>query len=264
MTRNGKIAQIPPVIREQLNTRLRDGEEGESLLTWLNGLRSVQLVLKEQFEGVPISKQNLSEWRQGGFREWQLREDLIDHACTAWDSGGELDKFVDTSLLAGRLATLITARYAALLNNWDGEPDPKLEEKLRLLRWMTRDVALLQRTIHQANRQKREQEKATDEEERKDLQLEKDRMVAPILARIESEAVAATMGGGERNQKIADFLTGTKYNLTKEIMERTAPFSNPKPADNPKSQTQSNPVAVKPAKSKPVSPVPVGRDSVEP
>jgi hypothetical protein len=31
-------------------------------------------------------------------------------------------------LLPGALAGALAARYAALLNSWDGEPDPKFEE----------------------------------------------------------------------------------------------------------------------------------------
>ena len=37
-TRNGKIARLPLEIREQLNRRLDDGEQGQPDLDWLNAL----------------------------------------------------------------------------------------------------------------------------------------------------------------------------------------------------------------------------------
>jgi hypothetical protein len=63
MTRNGKIARLPRAVRTQLNGRLGNGEPGPELLDWLNGLPEVRKVIQSQFDGTPISKQNLSEWR---------------------------------------------------------------------------------------------------------------------------------------------------------------------------------------------------------
>src|SRR5712691_10327672 len=70
MTRNGKIARLPYSIRDLLNQRLHNGEQGAKLVEWLNGLPKVQEVLTEEFGGRPISEQNLSEWKQGGFDDW--------------------------------------------------------------------------------------------------------------------------------------------------------------------------------------------------
>src|ERR1700678_1224944 len=146
MTRNGKIAHLSGTIRDELNQRLENGEEGATLLPWLNVLPEVQERLKDHFDGAPVSKQNLSEWRQGGFREWQIRQDLIEQASRLAESADDMDYCVEIPLLAGKLAAVLAARYAALLNSWDGEPDPKFEEKVRLLRGLNRDLALLQKT----------------------------------------------------------------------------------------------------------------------
>ncbi|HEV7925331.1 MAG TPA: hypothetical protein VGR14_08255 [Verrucomicrobiae bacterium] len=67
--RNGKVARLPLAVRLQLNERLRDGHSGALLLEWLNGLFEVQCVLERE-QASPITKQNLSEWRKGGFLEW--------------------------------------------------------------------------------------------------------------------------------------------------------------------------------------------------
>ena len=60
-TRNGKIARLPHMVREELNRRIRDGEEGKKLVAWLNGLPKVKAVVAAEFGGKPISEQNLSE-----------------------------------------------------------------------------------------------------------------------------------------------------------------------------------------------------------
>ena len=66
MTRTGKIARLPRYLRDNLNQRLHDGESGKKLTAWLNSSQAVQDILDDYFNGVPISEQNLSEWRQGG------------------------------------------------------------------------------------------------------------------------------------------------------------------------------------------------------
>ena len=70
VTRNGKIARLPRAMREELNRRLRDGEQGNKLVAWLNGLPEVKAVVALEFGGKPIREQNLSEWRKGGYRDW--------------------------------------------------------------------------------------------------------------------------------------------------------------------------------------------------
>jgi len=65
--RNGKIARLPSPIRNELNFRMDCGKDGAEILNWLNELPEVKASVKSGFDGVPISKQNLSEWRKGGF-----------------------------------------------------------------------------------------------------------------------------------------------------------------------------------------------------
>lgn len=68
MIRTGKIAALPFDVREELNSRMRNGENGGTLLPWLH-----------QFAPT-INSQNLSNWRNGGYVDWlkdQSRLDLI-------------------------------------------------------------------------------------------------------------------------------------------------------------------------------------------
>ena len=77
-TRTGKIAQLPKLIRDDLNQRLENGQQGPALLKWLNALPETKDLLAQNFDALPISKQNLSEWRQGGYQEW-LRDQTREH-----------------------------------------------------------------------------------------------------------------------------------------------------------------------------------------
>src|SRR5580704_13765434 len=128
--RNGKIARLPREIRNELNQRLERSEPGPKLLAWLNALEEVKELLKEEFDGAPISKQNLSEWRKGGFREWLARRDLCEDAQDVAECAEEMDRQVD-GVLADSAATVLAARFGSLITNWDGEVDEKFEAKAR-------------------------------------------------------------------------------------------------------------------------------------
>jgi hypothetical protein len=70
LTCNGKIGRLPVAVREELNRRMENGDQGGHLLAWLNSLPEVQAVVEAEFEDKPIRKQNLSEWRKGGYQKW--------------------------------------------------------------------------------------------------------------------------------------------------------------------------------------------------
>jgi hypothetical protein len=117
MKRTGKIARLPYHIRQELNRRLLDNESGDPLLDWLNARPEVQTMLSEQFDGHPITKQNLSEWRTGGFAVWELRQEIFGDALEAEEASDELDA-VSNSSLADKLMTLLAGRYASFLVHW--------------------------------------------------------------------------------------------------------------------------------------------------
>jgi hypothetical protein len=211
--RTGKIARLTHDIRDELNQRMEDGEDGATLLKWLNDLPDVQKILEANFDGAPINKQNLSDWRQGGFREWQLQEDLLSHALQLSEGSDYLEEAVDMPLLAGKLVAVVAARYAALLNTWDGEPDPKFEAKLRILRGLARDIALIQKTIHQATLQKNEFEQKKEDDFKQAREEMKRQTLAPILAKFKIPSLAAMFGGGESGRKVAEFITAIRDDL---------------------------------------------------
>ncbi|WP_043585299.1 hypothetical protein [Geminisphaera colitermitum] len=76
--RKGKIARLPRVIRDEINRRLLDGEPGSKILPWLNTQETVLRVLDEHFGEEPVTPQNLSEWRQGGYQDWIKRREQVE------------------------------------------------------------------------------------------------------------------------------------------------------------------------------------------
>src|SRR4051812_33273533 len=91
-TRNGKIAQLPKPIRDDLNHRLENGKQGKELLEWLNSLPETKDLIAQKFDNQPITPSNLSDWRHGGFLDWradQLREARVKRIC---ETGGNLEK----------------------------------------------------------------------------------------------------------------------------------------------------------------------------
>ena len=158
MKRTGKIARLPYSTRQELNRRLLDNEPGDALIAWLNGQPEIQAVLGEQFDGNPITKQNLSEWRTGGFAVWELREEVFGDALEAEEGADELDAVTNSSLV-DKLCTVLAGRYASLLVHWDGEVTPVFTQKLRALHGLCRDLTALRRIAQEARK-----ERATAEE----------------------------------------------------------------------------------------------------
>jgi hypothetical protein len=165
MARNGKIARLPREIREQLNHRLADNEPGGRLLAWLNGLPAVQQLLARDFDGVPLSKQNLSEWRAGGFMRWEAQREMMEQARDLAVDASDLSAVTDGKM-SDHLATVIAVQYAALLSGWNGEVTDELRQRLRALHGLCRDVVALRRGDQQGARFKLEQVRAEREREK--------------------------------------------------------------------------------------------------
>jgi hypothetical protein len=147
-TRNGKIARLPRVVRQELNRRLDDGEQGKKLVAWLNALPEVQAIVAAEFGGKPIREQNLSEWKQGGYRDWVAQQEALEMVerlgedAAEWDGEGRAP-ITDT------LALWVAARYAVATRRVTEAGDV---EGWRLLREMCGDIVELRKGDHSAER----------------------------------------------------------------------------------------------------------------
>jgi len=167
--RNGKIARLPHAIREQLNRRIQDAQPGENILAWLNALPEVQTILADQFNGLPLSKQNLSEWRLGGFVDWEFQSDFVSDTQDFAENATQLKQAVP-GRLSEHLATVLAARCAQLLSDWDGSVTAEFTHQLRAFSSLSRTIAELRRNDlstakqHLAEAKIEEQRVKTEEE----------------------------------------------------------------------------------------------------
>jgi hypothetical protein len=139
-----------------LNRRLLDGESGRQLADWLNSLPEVVAVLERDFEGRPINEPNLTEWKQGGYRDWLVKQEALSQAGELAADAEELTE-VAQGRMADHLATVLTARYAGVLAAWNDEDGDELKRKLHPLRDLCHNVVELRRGEHDAARLKIEQ-----------------------------------------------------------------------------------------------------------
>jgi hypothetical protein len=140
--RTGKIALLSHAIREQLNVRLHNNNRPVAILQWLNALPETKALIAEQFEGRALTKQNLSEWRHGGFRDWLTRQearDFFDSLEPASNSEPDPNTAYITKLLRWLLL-----QYAASATAIADDDDPL--SRWSRLRELCADVARLRRS----------------------------------------------------------------------------------------------------------------------
>jgi hypothetical protein len=160
-TRNGKIARLPLALRQELNRRLDEGEQGKKLVAWLNGLPAVQAIVAAEFGGKPIREQNLSEWKQGGYRDWAAQQEALEIAqrlgedATEWNAEGRAS-------LTDTLALWLAARYAVATRR---VAETGGREGWRLLREMCGDIVELRKGDHTAERLQIERQRLELEKE---------------------------------------------------------------------------------------------------
>ena len=113
-TRTGKIARLPKAVRDVLGDRLEQGDPGEDLVHWLNGLACVQESLAEHFGGRPISEQNLSEWRAGGHQDWLRQEEDRRRVALLAEQGDDWAEAAHGQELSDRLARRLAVEVMRL------------------------------------------------------------------------------------------------------------------------------------------------------
>jgi hypothetical protein len=116
--RTGKIARLPHATREELNERLRDGLSGAEITAWLNSLPIVRAFLEKHFRGSPITEDNVSKWRHGGYAGWleheQTTEAIAIMAAACRNIGREAQ-----DALTDQLALVLKARMVLELRKFD-------------------------------------------------------------------------------------------------------------------------------------------------
>lgn len=141
-TRTSKIARLPFKLREQLNHRLQNGDPGQPILVWLNQKPVVKKILLKWFNGQLINKQNLSDWRHGGYRDWlrhQSRQQTIQRIA---EQGDQLTQAEGPADLCESFSRIVIAELADELEHLHEITDRK--EHWKCLREISRELARLQ------------------------------------------------------------------------------------------------------------------------
>ena len=209
MTRNGKIARLPHAIRAELNQRLLDGEMGKHLVGWLNGLPKVQAVMKRAFEGRPITEDNLSEWKNGGYVAWAAGQRVWDNVWSFMDGTVGLPGAAKGGLTE-RLALMMAATMAAQMQGLESMPDGV--EKAKVWREWRISLLALRRSELYAER----------------LKIERARHPAT-----KSAAKARVMTPEEKKQRIKAILgigDGYDGSINPELTRRPEPQNRPQSA----------------------------------
>ena len=158
MTRNGKIARLPRSIREQVNRKLDDGITGVEIVEWLNTLPEAQALMAAEFDGHPIREQNLSEWKAGGYRDWQMRQEALEMVRSLAEEAGDLKKAAAEEPLTEALALWVAARYAVAAKKMAAEGVDG-EAHWKLLRAFCSDIVALRQGDHSAENLKLERKR---------------------------------------------------------------------------------------------------------
>ena len=140
----GKIARLSRRRRDDIGRRLENGLPGGEILKWLNKLKDVKAVLRAQFGGRRINKQNLSAWRRSGYVEWLELERQQRSLRQRVEEAEALAKTVGERSLGNGLAIVLALEMHGLTKTLlQQETDPvKRWERVRELH---REVSRLRR-----------------------------------------------------------------------------------------------------------------------
>jgi len=222
MARIGKIARLPRAVRAQLNSRLQDGAEGKQIVQWLNSLSEVKQLLADKFDGRPISEQNLSDWRQGGYEDWLAHQDITAQAAELAANQQELAAVLPGQSLPDHLAAAVSFRYAAILAAQGLELDEPALCQLKALGRMCQAVVKLRRSDQNAVRLKMESERW----ERVREQMDSDR--ADTLKRRQREALAAPVWGAlKKGERFVQFGGGKAAQMAVDLLDEIETCPDP-------------------------------------
>jgi hypothetical protein len=179
--RTGKIARLPHAVRQALNERLRDGLSCDDILAWINSLPVARESLQKHGDGAPITQDNLSWWRHGGYAGWLEHQQATEALAIMAEAGRGIGQ-EQREALTGQLALAVAARMVEELRKFNEMPEgPAKSAAWKNLVW---SLTLLRRSEFYAGK----------------LQLERDKLAAVKAAQKVPET------GEERAKQIEQIL----------------------------------------------------------
>jgi hypothetical protein len=253
VTRNGKIARLPYSVRNLLNRRLHNGEQGTKLVKWLNGLPKVHEVLAEEFGGRPINEQNLSEWKQGGFEDWLRHQETREWVRTLVHESGELEEEAGDLSVADCLSPPLAVAFGRWIHEVAAGAQNDPEQRKALL-GIAREVTELRRSDHTAERLRIERERwDAEQQEKENEELEKLKrqaetaetyarfLLAHVKDNYEEKVKAGTLSPEEEANFQAIFAIFAKVERSQDALTpRIAPLVGHQTGSNPIQPNQTN------------------------
>lgn len=117
----GKIGSLPAHLREEVNRRLHDGRTGREICDWLNALPEVLIILDERWGEQPITAQNLSEWKGGGYQIWLRNREKSEHLRRLTDWAYSLTDQVAVEKLTGAAQAIMAGNLLEVMETMDSE-----------------------------------------------------------------------------------------------------------------------------------------------
>jgi hypothetical protein len=151
MTRKGKIARLPRHIRDELNQRLDNGEQSARLVDWLNAQDEVQATLTLDFSGRPITEQNLSDWKQGGFLDWQQLQESREWVRIVTDEADQVAEDTGLMPLSDRISSMAALALGKVIRGLAASAESDAAKRDDLMR-VLKELARLRRDDLEAAR----------------------------------------------------------------------------------------------------------------
>lgn len=126
----GKIGSLPASIREEVNRQLHDGKTGRDICDWLNSEPTVLVILDERWAEQPITPQNLSEWKAGGYQIWLRNREKGEHLRKLTDWAYTLTDQVAVEKLTGAAQAIMAGNLLEVMETMDSEEAMGLIEAL--------------------------------------------------------------------------------------------------------------------------------------
>jgi hypothetical protein len=159
---NGKIANLPEHIRDELNWRINDGDEGKELVEWLNAKPEVVEVVTKLFDGKPISEQNLSLWRAHGYRRWHAYNIIMHETSDLAQNSGAVEA---TGINCEKMLLALKAHYAEMIQRWIITPTGQMTYRMEVFKNLTAGVLAMSRDEIQRERLELLRQKQADKSE---------------------------------------------------------------------------------------------------
>ncbi len=134
-----------------------------------------------EFDGQPINEVNVSNWKLGGYRDWEMQQEALETVRRFGADATELSQ-VAGGQLADQLAVCLTARIAVAMQRPPAEGDDPAEQ-LRRLRELCADVVSLGKGDHNAQWLRIEREKLDLDLKKYDEQTTAHKKAATLITR---------------------------------------------------------------------------------